>query len=132
MATLTLITFSFNSGEIQLTSVIDPETKQHLVTCDLCSQVIKLGIRGSITCISQWWLFNCIQLPISPFWDAVQKAAEFSKILQCTNVLINCPLCPTAVSGDPPTIWKYNVLYHLISEHPSGSTPPSIPGQLLV
>jgi hypothetical protein len=30
------------------------------------------------------------------------------------------------------SIWKYNALYHLISEHSSGSTPPSIPGQLLV
>jgi hypothetical protein len=48
----TAVTFSFNNGEIQLTSVIDPETKQHLVTCDLCSQVIKLGIRGSIGPIS--------------------------------------------------------------------------------
>jgi hypothetical protein len=46
-------TFSFNGGEVQLTSVIDPETKQHLVTCDLCSQVIQLGIRGSIHPISQ-------------------------------------------------------------------------------
>src|ERR1700691_1968563 len=25
-----------------------------------------------------------------------------------------------------------NIMYHLISEHSSGSTPPSIPGQLLV
>ena len=33
--------------------LIDPETKQHLVTCDLCNQVIKLGIRGSIHPISQ-------------------------------------------------------------------------------
>jgi hypothetical protein len=49
----TPVTFSFNNGEIQLTSMIDPETKQHLVTCDLCSQVIKLGIRGAITPISQ-------------------------------------------------------------------------------
>jgi hypothetical protein len=47
------VILSFDNGDIQLTSVIDPETKQHLVTCDLCSQVIKLGIRGSITCISQ-------------------------------------------------------------------------------
>ena len=47
------VTLSFDNGDIQLTSVIDPETKQHLVTCDLCSQVIKLGIRGSITRISQ-------------------------------------------------------------------------------
>src|ERR1700676_4253648 len=61
-----------------------------------------------------------------------KKAAELSKVLPCTNVPIYCPLCSTAVSGDPPTIWKYNALYHLISEHSSGSTPPSIPGQLLV
>ena len=47
------VTFSFDNGDIQLTSVIDPETKQHSVICDLCSQVIKLGIRGSITRISQ-------------------------------------------------------------------------------
>ena|SRR6266436_6461282 len=47
------VTLSFDNGDIQLTSVIDPETKQHLVTCDLCSQVIKLGIRGSINFISQ-------------------------------------------------------------------------------
>jgi hypothetical protein len=49
----TPVKFSFDNGEIQLTSVIDPETKQHLVTCDLCSQVIKLGVRGSINRISQ-------------------------------------------------------------------------------
>jgi len=61
-----------------------------------------------------------------------KKAADFSKTLPWTNVPIHCPLCPTAVSGDPPTIWKYNALYHLISEHSSGSTPPPIPGQLLV
>jgi hypothetical protein len=61
-----------------------------------------------------------------------KKAAEFSKTNPCTNVPIHCPLCPPAVSGDPPTIWKYNALYHLISEHSSGSTPPLIPGQLLV
>jgi hypothetical protein len=41
-------------------------------------------------------------------------------------------ICPTAVSGNPPTIWKYNALYHLISEHSPGSTLPPIPGQLLV
>ena len=61
-----------------------------------------------------------------------KKAAEFSKAFLCTNVPIHCPLFPTAVSGDPPTIWKYIALYHLISEHSSGSTPPSIPGQLPV
>ena len=70
------------------------------------------------------------QLPISLFWDAVQKS---NRVLQGSTMhKCNCPLCSTAVSGDPSTIWKYNALYHLISEHSSGSTPPSIPGQLLV
>src|ERR1700676_1504087 len=49
----TPVTFSFDSGGIQLTSVIDLENKEHSMTCDLCSQVIKLGIRGSINHISQ-------------------------------------------------------------------------------
>ena len=64
----------------------------------------------------------------------------YTIILECSikrqqsslNVPIHCPLCPPAVSGDALTIWKYNALYHLISEHSSGSTPPLIPGQLLV
>ena len=30
----TPVKFFFDNGEIQLTSVIDLETKQHLVTCD--------------------------------------------------------------------------------------------------
>jgi len=47
------VTFSFDNADLQLTSVVGPGTKQHSVICDLCSQVIKLGIRGSITRISQ-------------------------------------------------------------------------------
>jgi hypothetical protein len=61
-----------------------------------------------------------------------KKASDFSKTLLCTNVPICYPLGHTGVPGDPQTIWKYNVLYHLISEYSSGSTPPPIPGQLLV
>jgi len=40
------VTFSFDNG-ILLTSVIDPETKQHSVCCDLCGQTLKLGIRAA-------------------------------------------------------------------------------------
>ena len=66
----TPVAFSFNNGEIQLTSVINPETRQHLVTCDLCNQVIKLGMRGSIGPISQHrnsekcerWIFKVSKL----------------------------------------------------------------------
>jgi len=61
-----------------------------------------------------------------------KAAAQFSKNSPCTNIPIHCPLFPTAISEDPQTIWKYNALHHLASEHSTGITPPSIPGQLLV
>ena len=91
---------------------------------DNCLTQLKLKKNGSYSIAS-----NC---PYHYSGMHYKKAAKFSTIVPCTNVPIHCPLCPTAVSGDPPTIWKYNALYHLISEHSSGSTPPSIPGQLLV
>ena len=91
---------------------------------DSCSTQPKLKKHGGVSIAS-----NCLY-----HHSGIQykKATEFSKAIPCTNVPVHFPLCPTAVSGDPPTIWKYNALYHLISEHSSGSTPPSIPGQLLV
>ena len=61
-----------------------------------------------------------------------KQAAEFSTTQSCTNVPIHCPLCSNGVSGDPQTIWKYNAIYHLITEHSNGDTPPTVPGELLV
>ena len=60
-----------------------------------------------------------------------KAAAKFSRSSPCTNVPFHCPICPTSVSKAPQTIWKYNALLHLISEHSTGSTPPTIPRQLL-
>jgi hypothetical protein len=40
-------------------------------------------------------------------------------------------LVPPTVSKSPQTIWKYNALFHLTSEHATDSTPPEIPRQLL-
>jgi hypothetical protein len=40
-------------------------------------------------------------------------------------------LVPPTVSKSPQTIWKYNALFHLTSEHVIDSTPPEIPRQLL-
>jgi hypothetical protein len=63
------------------------------------------------------------------FWDAVQKSSKFlqnSSMHKCANPLPSVPHC---------CVWlfsHYNALYHLISEHSSGSIPPPIPGQLLV
>ena len=60
-----------------------------------------------------------------------QSAAQFSKSSPCTNVPIHCPICPSSISQVPHTIWKYNALFHL-AEHSTGTTPPTITGQLLV
>ena len=49
-----------------------------------------------------------------------KAAAKFFKAIPCTNVPVHCPLCPTSVSGQPQTIWKYNAMYHLIHEHSIG------------
>ena len=59
------------------------------------------------------------------------KAAEkFSKAIPCTNVLVHCPLWPTSVSssGQTQTIWKYDLMYHLIHEHSIGDTSPLFQG----
>jgi hypothetical protein len=61
-----------------------------------------------------------------------KAAAQFSKSSPCTNIPVHCSLCSPAISGNPQTIWKYNSVYHLISEHSNGNIPPAIPGQLLV
>jgi hypothetical protein len=96
------------------------------------------GFCGWDNCFTQFKLLKNGSFPIAPNCSyhccgmQYKKAAESPKISPCTNVSIYCPLCPTVVSGNTSTIWKYNALYHLISEDSSGSTPPSIPGQLLV
>ena len=58
-----------------------------------------------------------------------KNAAVPSNNMPCTNIPIHCPVCPLPFSGNPQTIWKYNALYHLISEHSSNG---KIPGELLV
>src|SRR6266852_4283340 len=89
-----------------------------------CFTQLKLNKNGNASINS-----NCIY-----HYSGMQykRAAQFSNPQPCTNVPIHCPLCPNAVSGDPQTIWKYNALYHLISEYSNGDTPPTISGQLLV
>jgi hypothetical protein len=61
-----------------------------------------------------------------------KAAAKFSNTVPCTNVPVHCTLCPTSVSRQPQTIWKYNAMYHLTQEHSIGGTSPPIPGQFLI
>ena len=60
-----------------------------------------------------------------------QAAEKFSRTSPCTNLSIHYPICPTSASKAPQTIWKYNALFHLLSGHATGFTPPKIPRQLL-
>lgn len=60
-------------------------------------------------------------------------AKMVSKATPCTNVPIYCPLCPIGPSGQPRTIWKYNVLFHLAKEHCTDENElPPVPLQLAV
>jgi hypothetical protein len=61
-----------------------------------------------------------------------KNAAVFSNNLPCTNVPIHCPLFSPSFSGNPQTIWKYNALYYLTSEHFNFCVIPEISGELLV
>ena len=57
------------------------------------------------------------------------------KIHALINVSIHCHICPSSVSKIPQTIWKYNALFHLANVHSTvstGTTPPTITGQLLL
>ena len=48
-----------------------------------------------------------------------KNAVVSSNNMPCTNTQIHCPVCPLSFSRKPQTIWKYNALYHLISEYSS-------------
>ena len=61
-----------------------------------------------------------------------KHAATSSSTMPCTNVPIHCPLCTISVSENQQTLWKYNALYHLITEPSNNGILLEIPGELLV
>ncbi|KAJ3874253.1 hypothetical protein F5051DRAFT_336129 [Lentinula edodes] len=68
------------------------------------------------------------------------NAAAFSTSSPCTNVPMHCPLCPGSLSGTHRTFWKYNAMYHLLSEHSGGGdeeegpayTLPEVPLEFII
>ena len=96
------------------------------------------GLDGCFTSLLEKKFGNSIKFTITSnchyHYERMQykNAAVFSKNMPCTNIPIHCPVCPLSFSGNPQTIWKYNALYHLISEHFSNGIIPEIPGELLV
>ena len=68
-------------------------------------------------------------------WKALKhkEIVEPSRDTPCTNIPIHCYLCPTSITGQARTIWKYNAVFHLISEHAGFSgNVPSIPVGMLL
>ncbi|KAK6978293.1 hypothetical protein R3P38DRAFT_3119436 [Favolaschia claudopus] len=62
-----------------------------------------------------------------------KPAKTFSEASPCTNVPLQCPLCPESTSGNRKTIWKYNSYFHLLAEHSvSGQRPPDVPPQFWI
>jgi hypothetical protein len=62
-----------------------------------------------------------------------KSAATFSPATPCTNVPLQCSLCPVSKSGNRQTIWKYNAFFHLLAEHStSGQRPPEVPPQFWI
>ncbi|KAJ6526383.1 hypothetical protein B0H19DRAFT_970619 [Mycena capillaripes] len=62
-----------------------------------------------------------------------KSAATFSPAAPCTNVPLQCSLCPVSKSGNQKTIWKYNAFFHLLAEHStSGQRPPEVPPQFWI
>ena len=49
----------------------------------------------------------------------IYKAANISSnATPSTNIPIHCPLCEADSAGSPVTIWKYNAIQHILTEHP--------------
>lgn len=50
---------------------------------------------------------------------SLNKARRFSTVMPCTNVPIQCALCPKDhVTKLRPVYWKYNMFHHIQTVHP--------------
>ena len=45
------------------------------------------------------------------------RAAAYSESSPCTNVTINCLICPPDFDGKLTTFWKYNFKVHMHTDH---------------
>jgi hypothetical protein len=61
------------------------------------------------------------------------KALEVKESSPCTNIPLNCPICPIGLNEQRQTFWKYNFIQHMAEKHltESGHLPPC-PPELIV
>ena len=45
------------------------------------------------------------------------KALESKETSPCTNLPLNCPICPVGLNEQRRTFWKYNFIQHMTEEH---------------
>ena len=95
------------------------------------------GFCGCDGCFTQLKFPKCKIVSNCPYHYAEMQYAAASRSLTsspCTNLPIHCSIgsCSTSASKTPTTIWKYNTMFHLASEHSDhDGTLPKIPRELL-
>jgi hypothetical protein len=147
-------------GAPKIMTTIDIQTGKHVIKCDLCCSLITLTIganpkaffdhrTGARLVCSQTIKRKGLPIPLPkalPPRIIVSKASCSVAELPCPGLVpIHCQLCPPlAISGERRTIWKYNSIYHLLSEHSpeceeddtnnnsEKTALPKIPGQMTV
>jgi hypothetical protein len=61
------------------------------------------------------------------------KALEAKESSPCTNIPLNCPICPIGLNEQRQTFWKYNFIQHMVEKHlTDGGLLPPCPPELIV
>jgi hypothetical protein len=76
---------------------------------DGCRTVVRYGNDAKTTVLS-----SCPYFASNMRYSSAQT---WSKSTPCTNVPIQCRMCAPNASGQCPSVWKYNFLYHLHAAH---------------
>lgn len=60
------------------------------------------------------------------------SARRFSSSASCTNIPINCVICPQGLDHQHPTFWKYNLHHHILEFHATEArTYPPLPSRMV-
>ncbi|KAJ7772157.1 hypothetical protein B0H14DRAFT_2158842, partial [Mycena olivaceomarginata] len=97
----------------------DPKATKMEVGTDPCGWCGRKGCYTQLTASSKGvkFLSNCDYHYAKMNY---KSATTSTAATPCTNVPIHCVLCDKSISGPRQTIWKYNAMFHLFSEHSPG------------
>ena len=80
-----------------------PDSSTPAVAFDLCGKLIEITATGSLSYFSQHRSSKSCK----------KKGTSKAECGSGFESRIICMLCPPSLSGQPHTIWKYNVIRHL-------------------